>query len=232
MSLTAAVAFKSRSPVEDVVLIDPEDPDAPFPDDLLPPLDYLAVVTQTLGSGDPWMYVDGLPSSGLTDEVDLVWPVVGLDGVDESAVGEPALSATTTVPVPGVDDDAVVGVPTLHVGVGRVLVVAGVSDGVVGLPVTMVRHLIRPAGVVGVVGQMSMTAVAMLPASGVDAGDLGAVRLSVLSPVVVAGVDESMTADPMAAIDAELVYRDWETDRKSTRLNSSHRSLSRMPSSA
>ena len=29
-----------------------------------------------------------------------------------------------------------------------------------------------------------------------------------------------------------LPYRDWETDRKSTRLNSSHRSLSRMPSSA
>ena len=27
-------------------------------------------------------------------------------------------------------------------------------------------------------------------------------------------------------------YRDWETDRKSIRLNSSHRSLSRMPSSA
>ena len=30
----------------------------------------------------------------------------------------------------------------------------------------------------------------------------------------------------------EPAYRDWETDRKSTRLNSSHRSLSRMPSSA
>ena len=30
----------------------------------------------------------------------------------------------------------------------------------------------------------------------------------------------------------ETYYRDWETDRKSTRLNSSHRSLSRMPSSA
>ena len=30
----------------------------------------------------------------------------------------------------------------------------------------------------------------------------------------------------------ERRYRDWETDRKSTRLNSSHRSLSRMPSSA
>ena len=29
-----------------------------------------------------------------------------------------------------------------------------------------------------------------------------------------------------------ITYRDWETDRKSTRLNSSHRSLSRMPSSA
>ena len=31
---------------------------------------------------------------------------------------------------------------------------------------------------------------------------------------------------------ADDEYRDWETDRKSTRLNSSHRSLSRMPSSA
>ena len=30
----------------------------------------------------------------------------------------------------------------------------------------------------------------------------------------------------------DRTYRDWETDRKSTRLNSSHRSLSRMPSSA
>ena len=28
------------------------------------------------------------------------------------------------------------------------------------------------------------------------------------------------------------VYRDWETDRKSTRLNSSHSRASRMPSSA
>ena len=30
----------------------------------------------------------------------------------------------------------------------------------------------------------------------------------------------------------KLDYRDWETDRKSTRLNSSHLKLSRMPSSA
>ena len=29
-----------------------------------------------------------------------------------------------------------------------------------------------------------------------------------------------------------VAYRDWETDRKSTRLNSSHLKLSRMPSSA
>ena len=29
-----------------------------------------------------------------------------------------------------------------------------------------------------------------------------------------------------------LIYRDWETDRKSTRLNSSHITRSRMPSSA
>ena len=35
-----------------------------------------------------------------------------------------------------------------------------------------------------------------------------------------------------AANKLQAWYRDWETDRKSTRLNSSHRSLSRMPSSA
>ena len=32
--------------------------------------------------------------------------------------------------------------------------------------------------------------------------------------------------------DSEREYRDWETDRKSTRLNSSHEIPSRMPSSA
>ena len=30
----------------------------------------------------------------------------------------------------------------------------------------------------------------------------------------------------------KMSYRDWETDRKSTRLNSSHSAKSRMPSSA
>ena len=33
-------------------------------------------------------------------------------------------------------------------------------------------------------------------------------------------------------MDAPPKYRDWETDRKSTRLNSSHSAKSRMPSSA
>ena len=32
--------------------------------------------------------------------------------------------------------------------------------------------------------------------------------------------------------DDDFSYRDWETDRKSTRLNSSHSAKSRMPSSA
>ena len=32
--------------------------------------------------------------------------------------------------------------------------------------------------------------------------------------------------------DTAPLYRDWETDRKSTRLNSSHSAKSRMPSSA
>ena len=33
-------------------------------------------------------------------------------------------------------------------------------------------------------------------------------------------------------LEKRLAYRDWETDRKSTRLNSSHSAKSRMPSSA
>ena len=45
--------------------------------------------------------------------------------------------------------------------------------------------------------------------------------------------DEYLKATELLTdIKADQKYRDWETDRKSTRLNSSHRSLSRMPSSA
>ena len=39
-------------------------------------------------------------------------------------------------------------------------------------------------------------------------------------------------ADMMIHTSSSGLYRDWETDRKSTRLNSSHSAKSRMPSSA
>ena len=41
-----------------------------------------------------------------------------------------------------------------------------------------------------------------------------------------------MKVCPNADLRDGMHYRDWETDRKSTRLNSSHLKLSRMPSSA
>ena len=45
-------------------------------------------------------------------------------------------------------------------------------------------------------------------------------------------LDRDIRAGVTQTTFAKIWYRDWETDRKSTRLNSSHRSLSRMPSSA
>ena len=36
----------------------------------------------------------------------------------------------------------------------------------------------------------------------------------------------------ISSVRGRCCYRDWETDRKSTRLNSSHSAKSRMPSSA
>ena len=44
--------------------------------------------------------------------------------------------------------------------------------------------------------------------------------------------DTTGNANPLTEFDAKNEYRDWETDRKSTRLNSSHEFVSRMPSSA
>ena len=41
-----------------------------------------------------------------------------------------------------------------------------------------------------------------------------------------------LTSDEVVSVSADAGYRDWETDRKSTRLNSSHEIPSRMPSSA
>ena len=40
------------------------------------------------------------------------------------------------------------------------------------------------------------------------------------------------THDLSTVVRNTQAYRDWETDRKSTRLNSSHSAKSRMPSSA
>ena len=40
------------------------------------------------------------------------------------------------------------------------------------------------------------------------------------------------SSDHLCVFVCVCLYRDWETDRKSTRLNSSHLKLSRMPSSA
>ena len=49
-----------------------------------------------------------------------------------------------------------------------------------------------------------------------------------------ATVGRQIVSDRVYKTKKELIeaYRDWETDRKSTRLNSSHITRSRMPSSA
>ena len=47
------------------------------------------------------------------------------------------------------------------------------------------------------------------------------------------GLSLQMTDETAGTLKKEYeAYRDWETDRKSTRLNSSHSGESRMPSSA
>ena len=46
------------------------------------------------------------------------------------------------------------------------------------------------------------------------------------------GVDRRFAKSPLVIWKSDSPYRDWETDRKSTRLNSSHSGESRMPSSA
>ena len=62
---------------------------------------------------------------------------------------------------------------------------------------------------------------------------------TVTSPKVITGINDTnnneifkITATSSAVNEFTADYRDWETDRKSTRLNSSHLKLSRMPSSA
>ena len=58
---------------------------------------------------------------------------------------------------------------------------------------------------------------------------------SVGMTTIATGVTDNVSWTPPLSLLQQIPnsgYRDWETDRKSTRLNSSHRSLSRMPSSA
>ena len=50
--------------------------------------------------------------------------------------------------------------------------------------------------------------------------------------MVIGGLSKNTTMLHYLEKDIEKLYRDWETDRKSTRLNSSHITRSRMPSSA
>ena len=50
--------------------------------------------------------------------------------------------------------------------------------------------------------------------------------------VIVTGKQSLHTGIYVGNLASGLYYRDWETDRKSTRLNSSHSGESRMPSSA
>ena len=45
-------------------------------------------------------------------------------------------------------------------------------------------------------------------------------------------IDDSTKLFDQSVAENKPMYRDWETDRKSTRLNSSHSAKSRMPSSA
>ena len=54
------------------------------------------------------------------------------------------------------------------------------------------------------------------------------IYMNTISAAAESGFDIGSTIKAIQAPD----YRDWETDRKSTRLNSSHSAKSRMPSSA
>ena len=53
-----------------------------------------------------------------------------------------------------------------------------------------------------------------------------------VGPVEVAWGEDEEADNDGTVVYIEEGYRDWETDRKSTRLNSSHSAKSRMPSSA
>ena len=61
-----------------------------------------------------------------------------------------------------------------------------------------------------------------------DIGNFG----DMVTPYILEKLGQKVEFSWMRGIAMEVQYRDWETDRKSTRLNSSHSAKSRMPSSA
>ena len=62
--------------------------------------------------------------------------------------------------------------------------------------------------------------------------NMAVVERSLKSDVQTMTTSFAKTTDRIVFLNNKRRYRDWETDRKSTRLNSSHITRSRMPSSA
>ena len=98
---------------------------------------------------------------------------------------------------------------------------------VVTSSVNILKNIVKPVSLISTVTQVSARKAIGKTTEGPQVPDLGQTSL-------IAGAE--VLGTPEAILGAQLYngewYRDWETDRKSTRLNSSHRSLSRMPSSA
>ena len=86
----------------------------------------------------------------------------------------------------------------------------------------------------GMLPNSQFGSVAVLPAL-VSSRDSNNVLVGTTSSGTLSSAGSIVNNASTTSLDSDLSalrYRDWETDRKSTRLNSSHRSLSRMPSSA
>ena len=127
-------------------------------------------------------------------------------------VFESLVEAEANVPISATKPLSHVANMDVYTGAGVVVVVVVV----VGAGVVVVAVVVVGAGVVVVVVVVVGTGVVVVVVVVVGAGVVVVVLVVVGTGVVVVGV----------------AYRDWETDRKSTRLNSSHEIPSRMPSSA
>ena len=71
-----------------------------------------------------------------------------------------------------------------------------------------------------------------LPTTGLKIIPKNTDTVSLIIPSSVNNYKNAWSSITFAIRDNTTEYRDWETDRKSTRLNSSHSAKSRMPSSA